>query len=788
MYLFHKTFKVSLILFLFIFKTSDVLALSCPEVTQIMSFYLRTHYSVHELDKDFSRRTIENYIRLLDPPKGILLEKEKESLIKTYTDSLPLSLARGDCSAIEKIYGLYGKNYEKQFSSLNSVINGKIDYTIDESISFDRKLGGHPKTPEERDEFWRKIVKYQLMTLEEVSDDFKAAQSKLTKRYELLLKDHKEKTLSEIYEDFLSAFAMTLDPHTSYMPPKDLEEFNIATSLSLYGIGALLRSEDGITTVQSLVPGGPAHKAGELKVKDQIIAVGQGKQGPFLNVIDKKIRDVVFQIRGESGTTVRLKVRRGKETHEVSIIRDEISLESQEAKSTSFTLIDGKKNYRVGLIDLPSFYINFKDRSKGEDDYKSSTRDVIREIETLKKGGLDLLILDLRSNPGGSLDEGIDLAGLFTGKVPVVQIKAQSGEPMIKTANTEALFPKDFPVILMINRESASSSEIVAGALKDYDRALLVGGNHTFAKGTVQNFISLDASMGIAKKFGLGGVKFTFSKFYRPLGSSTQLKGVASDIAFPELSDYYEIGEKYYPNPLPWDEIKPVPVKPFNMVSPFKQKLAEASKKRQETMDTFDDIKEAIKKIKEEGLKTKFSLKKDPPKKEGKKKEKSTSEKDKKDSVKDLNKKDLKNPVEEKKKDPKKEAEEKDKKDTEVAAKALEKKEFKPDLNKDSYLLETLYIAGDYIQLLKKQKLSQVSIKDFVREKPKPEEKEDSKKSEKEKVLDPKETPVKKPVDDKELIKTEAKKDSKDKLQKEKTLLPKPSKETPSKLSKPLTP
>ena len=671
------------------------------------------------MDRDLSRKVLENYLKSLDPAKAIFLEKERNDLADKYTNSLALSLAKNDCSIIDSIYSSYAKSFEKKFSEINKLINSKFDYSKDESISFDRKTDTYPKSSKDRDELWRKIVKYQLMNLEEATGDFKKAQSKLTKRYELKLKDHKERTLSEVYEGFLSSFAITLDPHTSYFSPKELEEFQIATRLSLHGIGAVLRSEDGITTVESLVPGGPAFKGGSLKVKDQIIAVAQGEKGAFVDVIDKNLRDVVTYIRGNIGTLVRLKVRRGKNAHIISIVREEINIESQEAKSTSFTLESGKKSYRIGLIDLPSFYIDFQERFQGSEDYKSSTRDVLREISLLKKKGLDLLILDLRSNGGGALLEAVSLTGLFTGKTPVVQIKEKNAKPEKKVAEIDPVFDTDFPVIVMIDRQSASASEIVAGALKDYDRALIVGGGHTYGKGTVQHMISLDATPGLVKNSGLGGVKFTFSKYYRPLGSTTQLKGVHPHISFPSLSDYYEIGEKYYKNPLSWDQIKPLAVKKFNLVQPYLKALNKRSLERRKKSETFYEINKAIKEVKENGLKTKISLKK-----EKYKKDKTSSKKDKK--KKEIKGKSLK--VDKDKKSPKEDPKDKKKDDDKNS---LFKKDFKPDLNADVYLQEALYIAGDYIKALKKEKFVSTTIKGFKKEAKKSEaKKSEAKKSE----------------------------------------------------------
>lgn len=699
---------------LFFFSQFSYGRLTCSNLVPIERFFLSYHYSVHDIDDAFAERVLDNYIRSLDPLKLFFLEEDKKRIF-SYKKVFTKELAKNNCAMIEDIYASYSSHFEEVMKEvLITIAKKKFDYTKDEYLSFDRKKISYAKDKKERSEAWRKFLKYRLMILEDnLEGDEKKARAKLKKNYELIIKDHKEQIQADIYENFLSSFATGFDPHTSYMSSKVLEEFNISTRLSLQGIGAGLRSEDGITTVESLIPGGPAYKGKLLKIKDQIIGVAEGapkkdKKMDFVDIIDMNLRKVVTYIRGAAGTTVTLKVRRNKETLLISIVREKINLKDQEAKSTSFTLKDKdeKESYRVGLIDLPSFYIDFQARSRGDKNYKSSTRDVIKEFAKLSKEKIDLLILDLRSNGGGALDESVTLTGLFTGKTPVVQIKAQTGKPQIRVSDIGAVVDKDFPVILMINRQSASASEIIAGALKDYDRALIVGEDHSFGKGTVQNFLTLDASM--------GAVKYTISKFYRPLGASTQLKGVYSHISFPGLSDRYEIGEKHYPHPLSWDSVKPLDVKDFKMVRPYLPTLLTESEKRRKEKGVFKKLEKVLNEFEKKNSLNRVSLKKEV--KEEKKKE------DKKDAEKKEEGKDSKK-IEEDKKDTKKT--EKDKKDakkkeqgSDKSVKKEEKEEeaseLKPDLNQDSYLLETLYIAGDYIRLLKKKKLGALTVDGFV--------------------------------------------------------------------------
>lgn len=707
----RNKFLLSFLLLNLIVKTNFAYALHCSDIKVIITKYLRTHYSINDLDKKLSKEALKNYIKSLDPSKSVFLEPQRQKLIDLYGKDLNIKLAKNDCTALEKIYSTYASSFEKQLNSIDKLINKKFNYNKDEYISFNRKKTIFPKTPAARDEFWRKTIKYQLMSLEETLDgDIKKAREKLSKRYSLRLKHHKEQTLSDIYGIFLTSFAITMDPHTYYFSPINLQDFNISTKLSLDGIGAMLRSEDGITTVESLIAGGAAFKGGLLKIKDQIIGVAQGTNS-FVDIIDMNLRDVVSLIRGPRGTTVRLKVRRNKQIHIIPVVREKINLENQAAKSTIFNLqTKNNKKYRVGLIDLPSFYIDFQARQRQEKNYRSSSRDLIKETFDLLSKKIDLLILDLRSNGGGSLDEAITITGLFSGKGPVVQIKSQFGFPNTQNALNKSILKPSLPVILMINRQSASASEIIAGALKDYDRALIVGDSHTFGKGTVQNLMNLDG--------GLGAIKVTVSKFYRPLGSSTQLNGVYSHIAFPSFSDSYEIGEKHYPNPLAWDEIKSTTLKKYNMVTPYLAKLKNQSQKRIKETKSFESLEKAIVEFNKNMTKDKISLKKEH-KKTAKKlnddKNKENSQKQSKNKSTAIGKNPKIRPGSTKKiatkNTPKQKTPATKNKDKVLSQKPST--DFNPNLNEDPYLLETLYIAGDYLRLIGKEKLVSLQIEGY---------------------------------------------------------------------------
>jgi len=537
--------------------------------------------------------------------------------------------------------------------------------------------------------------------------------TKLHKRYSLLLKRQKELTSNDVYEVFMNSFSTALDPHSAYMSPSELEEFHIHTRLYLEGIGALLRSDEGITTIHGLVPGGSAQKSKIVKTGDKIVAVAQGNEAP-VDVIDMDLRDVVKLIRGPRGTKVRLTIRRDTKEFIATLTREKVDLPDQATKSHVYILEEKKKRtdseppktYKIGFIDLPSFYMDFEARSARQKNFRSSTHDVEAELKKLKAENVDLVILDIRSNGGGALDEGIDLAGLFVGAGPIVQVKKGNDKPHIHKSEGEPVYTG--PLIVMINQQSASSSEIMAGAIQDYNRGLLVGGSHSFGKGTVQIVDNLDPS--------LGAIKVTISKFYRPFGSSTQKNGVLSDIALPAVSDLYDIGEKFYDYSLEWDQVPAVPFKDFKMSKPYIPELKTASELRVKEDADFKKVFEAIKeykaKEKEHNL---ISLKKD-----------------------------------DNKKTPEKEVDEEEEDNPDFQQGKL------PKLTDDLLLQETLRIAGDYIRLMKKEPLLSFNLPALEQEKA-----EKRKAEEEKKQKGKKQTSTKKVSKDKAVEKKKAEETSK---------------------------
>ena len=639
-------------------------ALTCSEVRELSMLYFKLHFAFNTFDDELSRRTVDSFVKAWDPAKLYFLQSDVDEFEQKYNTKLDDQIPAGDCSAIDFIMQRYAQRFEERQKKIYQLIDEKQDFTIDEYLPIDHKKIPWAKTVEEVNDGWRRRIKFQLLSLKQggVKDE-KLAREKMKKRYDLGLKRQNELTKDKVYEIYLNAFATALDPHSSYMPASELEDFRIKTRLSLEGIGASLRSEDGFTIVVSLVKGGAAEKGGLLKTGDKIIAVAQGSE-EAVDVIDLDLQEVVKKIRGARGTTVNLSVIRDEASESkkviVPIVREKIQLVDQQASSKVIELVvnDGGKDQKmkVGVVTLPSFYIDFEGKHKRVKGYRSSSDDTKAELDKMQKVGVDAVVMDLRSNGGGSLEESINVAGLFYGEGPVVQVKTQSGKIDAYADQDPKTYYKG-PLLVIINRNSASASEIFAGAIQDYGRGLIVGDSHTFGKGSVQNLNDVAAK--------LGAIKVTVNKFYRASGASTQLDGVASDIRLPSLVDEFEIGEKYYDFAMPFDTIRGVPHQDFNMVKPYTPQLAQLSEKRVMAAKGFKEVVEEIKKFREntdERSRVSLKEKKDDPADKGK---------DKKAA---------------KKADP--EAE-----DAQELA-----------LENDIYLQESLYIASDYVQLIKGKK------------------------------------------------------------------------------------
>jgi carboxyl-terminal processing protease len=521
------------------------------------------HYSGIIFDDNFSSIIFDKYLDNLDGSKLYLLKNDIDE-IALYRYRLDDTLQAGSVEPGFAIYNIYYKRLlERLIYAVDRVENhiDDMDFSIEEYIVIDREEEPFASSISEADEIWRKRVKNSVLSLRLAGDSNEEIKDKLSKRYRNQLKQVMKTNSRDIFQAYLSTVASSVDPHTSYFSPRDSENFNMGLSLSLQGIGAQLTSEDEYTKVVELIKGGPAERGEELQAGDRIISIGQDSDGELVDVVGMRLDDVVSKIRGEKGTTVRLNVIPVNETGEesaktISIVRDTVKLEDQSAKKEILELSYESDDYRIGVITLPTFYFDFEAAARGEKDYKSSTRDVKILLEELKVEGIDGVVVDLRNDGGGSLQEANQLVGLFIESGPTVQIKYSGSRNGFTRSygDNDPEVTYDGPLAVLVNRTSASASEIFAGAIQDYQRGLVLGGQ-TFGKGTVQEIIGME----------YGQVKLTRSKFYRISGESTQHRGVIPDISFPDFYDAYDdIGESSLDGALPWDTVRPVDYRRYN--------------------------------------------------------------------------------------------------------------------------------------------------------------------------------------------------------------------------------
>ncbi len=515
------------------------------------------HYRKLTLDDPMSSELLDTYLKSLDPQRLFLLQSDIDSF-EPYRHSLDDSLRKGDLESGFAIFRKYkdrvAQRLDKGVATLPEAI-AAMDFTKDESLDLDRdKNPSWPKTAAEADELWRLRLKNTVLGLRLAGKKPDDLTKLLVKRYRNQLNRVKQYSSDDVFQIYMNALTALYDPHTNYFSPRTSENFNINMSLHLEGIGAVLKAEDEYTKVASLVPAGPADKEGELKPSDRIVGVGEGKTGEVQDVVGWRLDDVVQLIRGSKGSIVRLEVipataKTDDEHKVITIVRNEVTLEEQSAQKSVLTFNQGGHAVKLGVIKLPAFYIDFDAMRRGDPNFKSTTRDVRRLLSELMAEDVQGVIIDLRDNGGGSLQEVNDLIGLFIDSGPTVQIRHSSGK-IYPDGKPRSGPYYDGPLAVMINRLSASASEIFAGAIQDYQRGLIIG-DRTFGKGTVQSLIPLQ----------YGELKLTESKFYRISGDSTQNRGVLPDVSFPALYDEKEIGESALDKPMPWDQIPPVPHK-----------------------------------------------------------------------------------------------------------------------------------------------------------------------------------------------------------------------------------
>lgn len=591
---------------------TDVLARPSKELTSargnvnvarfIALLLEQQHYRQQSLDDSVSNKFLERYLEVLDNLHMHFLQIDIQQFGSYRTNLDELTERKGDVTPAYVIFSRFLQRVEQRVAFVADLLaHEKFEFKGDDRYNLDRRKSPRPKDLEDAKQLWRQHLRYEI--LQEKLNNEKPAEiaNKITRRYTRLLRTLKDYDSDDIFEIYLSSLAHTYDPHSDYMGKSAYDSFNIGMKLSLFGIGALLQSEDGYCKVRSLVPNGPAAKSKKIKENDQIIAVAQGDAEP-VEVIEMKLNKVVDMIRGAKGTEVRLTIIPA-DAHDpsvrkvVSLIRDEVKLEDQEAKAKIIDLPStSEKISRVGVIDLPSFYADFEKKS-GAEGRKSTTRDVSLLLRKLKQEKIDGLILDLRRNGGGSLEEAINLTGLFIKQGPVVQVK-DPHDKIIVDDDTDPTVLYDGPLIVLTSRFSASASEILAGALQDYGRALVVGDSSTHGKGTVQSVIQLDRHLPSNDSSNPGALKVTIRKFYRASGSSTQLKGVTPDIILPSINNHAEVGEASLDNALPWDTIPSAKYENLNRVQPLLPELQKRSAKRIESDQDFAYLKEDIEQFK----------------------------------------------------------------------------------------------------------------------------------------------------------------------------------------------
>ncbi len=564
-------------------------------VKGIVERFVAIHYSQMPLDDSISKEIFKLYLNRLDPGHYYFLEKDIQEF-QRYETRLDDMLRRGNIEFALDVFSRFKTRLQQRLQQLEGFLQQEFDFSKDGEWRIKRSEEPYPKDLKAAQEIWRLKIKFDLLTLKLGGTELEEAKNRMMKRVRGLWKDYSQYDDDDVVSLFLNAMANAYDPHSAYMAAQELKNFDISIKLSLDGIGAVLRWEDGYTVVNSVIPGGAAARHGKLRVEDRIIAVAQADEA-FESVIDMRLNDVVQLIRGKRGTTVRLQVLReseiGLDTLKFSIVRDKIVLKEGEAQSHIFEPSAGTKEssnlpelkHRIGVIKLPSFYVDFNDRRKNPNNYKSSSRDVKKHLQKFVDSKVDGLILDLRSNGGGGLDEAITMAGLFIGRNPVVVVRQSGGRRVtVHRSREKTIFEN--PVLLMLNRYSASASEILAGALQDYQRAVLVGDRTTFGKGTVQNIVQLPE--------GFGALKITIAQFYRVSGGSTQNKGVEANIIFPSVNNVRDIGESVLENALPWRSIDSVSYSKVQNLEKILGTLNERSNKRVDDSEFFINTKRDI--------------------------------------------------------------------------------------------------------------------------------------------------------------------------------------------------
>ncbi|NLY65474.1 MAG: carboxy terminal-processing peptidase [Alcaligenaceae bacterium] len=551
----------------------------------VSNILTRFEYDKKPLDTKMSNAIFDEYLKMLDPSKMFFLQSdiEKFSVVKNDMNNM---LLNGRLQIPFDIFEVYRDRVEQRFDHVLSTLNDDFDFSIDETFNLDRKKAKWVETNAEINDLWRKRIKNDFLRLKLAGSTDAKIRETLRKRYVNNRNQILRMNSEDVSEMFINAYASSTDPHTNYYSPTSAKNFDVQISLSVEGIGAVLQKRDEYGQIREVVPGGPADKSGQIQPGDRIVAVGQGEKGPMEDVIDWRLDDIVNKIRGKRGSAVRIEIIPAEggidgKHKTIKLIRQKVTLEDQAAKSKVIDVETNGQAKKVAIITIPSFYEDFDARARGEKNYKSVTRDVRAILEKLNKDKVDGIVLDLRNNGGGSLSEAANLSGLFIGgPSTIVQVRTAEGSiSNVRSLKTDMLWDK--PVAVLVNRISASASEIFAAAMQDYGRGVVLG-DPTWGKGSVQTIRDLNEFLRQRQEEELGSLKWTIQKFFRVNGSSTQVKGVTPDIAFPSMFDAKEMGESSYENAMPWSEIDPAS---YKSLGNLKEKIAELVKKHKQRVE-----------------------------------------------------------------------------------------------------------------------------------------------------------------------------------------------------------
>jgi carboxyl-terminal processing protease len=580
-------------------------------VDQAIKFALmKYHYKDIDLDDSLSSKMFDNYIERLDFNRSYFLKSDIESFEK-YRYSLDDAINSGNLDFAFNVYHVFQQRFAERIEFIDKQIEKGFDFSIDEFYRPDRSEEPWAETTAQLDSIWRKRLKDEALRMKLAGKEWDKIRETLQKRYDNYNRNMGKSQSEDVFQYYMNVFTQMYDPHTNYMSPKLSDDFRIRMSQSLEGIGASLRTENEYTKVVEVIPGGPADKSGLLDANDLITGVGQGENGEMVDVIGWRIDDVVQLIRGPKSTTVRLQIIPAdapldEPAHTISIVRDKVKLSDQVAKGDVIDIEEAGKNYKIGVIEIPSFYFDYDGMRKGDTSFASTSRDVKRILNNMKSQNVDGVLIDLRDNGGGFLNEAIDLTGLFIDLGPVVQVRNANGAIDVERDDDPSITYSG-PLAVLVNNFSASASEIFAAAIQDYGRGIILG-NQSFGKGTVQNIIKLGNFFPRSKE-KYGQLKLTIAKFYRISGGSTQHVGVIPDVSFPSRFNHDEVGESSQDNALLWDEIDPVNYHEVNdNLLPVIRKLNEMHKARVQSDVKFRNLLEEIKEHEERDDKELISL------------------------------------------------------------------------------------------------------------------------------------------------------------------------------------